>query len=60
MNDLFGNWGLSNIEKSRIFWAGIGFWAAILIAKLTEDKNEKTIIAVAAVASMILATQIMY
>lgn len=56
--DVFGDWGFSNIEKSRMFWAGIGFWLAMLTMKLTEDKNEKAVLVGCGLLSMVLAIQV--
>lgn len=56
--DFFGDWGFNNMEKSRLFWSGIGFWTAMLLLKLTEDKNEKAVMVGCGVLSMLIATQV--
>lgn len=58
MDGFFSDWGFSNIEKSRLFWSGIGFWMAMLLLKLTEDKNEKAVMIGCGLLSMILAVQV--
>ena len=56
--DFFGDWGFNNLEKSPLFWAGIGFWSAMLLLKLTEDKNEKAVMVGCGLLSMLIATQV--
>lgn len=58
--DIFGDWGLTTIAKSRLFWGMFGYWAAMLLFSLIDDAAEKKMIAASAVLSMFIAFQIMY
>jgi hypothetical protein len=58
--DLFGDWGLTVVMKSRLFWGLFGYWGAMLVFSLIDDAAEKKVVAASALVSMVIAFQIMY